>query len=48
MDKYKEWDNTPDTPIADGDMGAFHTFTSLNKDKSVNKSIKLDFYIGKL
>ena len=45
MDQYDKWDDSAYTLVVGGDMGSSHVFTSLNKNESGNKSIKLDFGI---
>ena len=47
MDQYDKYDNTPYTPVTNGDMESSHPFTLSNTNKFGNKSIKSDFCIDK-
>ena len=47
MENYDKWDNLPNIAVANNDTGSSHTFRAVNTSGSVNKSIKLHFWIGK-
>ena len=47
MDKYDEWDDSPNTAVVDNDTESFHTFTAVNTSGSIKEAIKSAFGIGK-
>ena len=47
MDNSNKWDDLPNIAGINNAMGSSHTFTTVNTSGSTNKSIKLDFWIGK-